>query len=482
MNQVQSQHLATEQKLQQRLTPLQVQFVRLLEMNEAEAADEVRRALDEMPALEAVDDAAPEPGVTGGIDGGSRLFAGAAALRDRDLARGARDDDDDRPDRGFPDEGPTLIEYLETQLAQTEEITPDQRLIGRYVIGNIDGNGYLTRSLQAIADDITIAEGHDVTAGEVGRVLDVIKGFDPAGVGATSLRECLMLQLQRGRRDVTSVTALTILRDQFDLFAKKHFDRIANILGITPENMRDAVETIGRLNPKPGASFASGAHEVTRHIVPDFEVEPDDEGRVTVRMPNDIPELRVEQSFTEEAEIPAASSRGAADARYFIKRNRQDAQNFIRVISMRRETLYRVMSAIVKIQHRFFVTGDESTIRPMVLRDIAALTGYDISVISRATQEKYVATPTGLYPLKFFFNEASRGADPDLTHHRLVAEIRKLVDAEDKRSPLSDEALTAALREGGLDVARRTVAKYRERLGIPVARLRRETLAGKQNS
>lgn len=478
MNQGQSQHLATEQRLQQRLTPLQVQFVRLLEMNEAEAADEVRRALDEMPALEAVDDDVPHDAIGDGADGVGRLFAGASALRDRDLARGAANDAD-RGDRGISADEPTLMEYLETQLAQTDDITARQQLIGRYIIGNIDSNGYLTRSLQAIADDITIAEGDDVSAGEVGRVLDVIKGFDPAGVGASSLRECLMLQLQRARRDVTTVTALTILRDQFDLFAKKHFDKIANILGITPENMRDAVEAISRLNPKPGAAFASGTHEVTRHIVPDFEVEPDDSGQVTVRMPNDIPELRVEQSFAEDAEIPAASGRGAADARYFIKRNRLDAQNFIRVVSMRRETLYRVMSAIVKIQHRFFLTGDESAIRPMVLRDIAALTGYDISVISRATQEKYVATPTGLYPLKFFFNEASRGADSDLTHHRLVAEIRRLVEAEDKRSPLSDEALTASLREAGMDVARRTVAKYRERLGIPVARLRRETLSKK---
>lgn len=476
------QNLTTQQRMQQRLTPLQVQFVRMLEMNDAEMRDEVRRALDEMPALEAVSDSdamQPEDGdipVEAAGDDTRAAFddeypRNAFALRD--FAGNSRDEVSDRA--VSPDE-PTLIEHLETQLAQYEGLSPDQLLIGTYIIGNLDNNGYLTRSLQAIADDIAIAEGHDTSPREVGEVLAVIQTFDPAGVGASSLRECLMLQLENAPREVANVTALKIIRDYFDLFSKKHFDKIANILGISPDNMKAAVEAIEKLNPKPGASFATGDHEVTRHVVPDFEVTLDDDGQVRLTMLNSIPELRVEQSFAEDTEIPAASSRNASQARLFIRQNRADAQNFIRIVEMRRQTLYRVMAAIVKLQHRFFQTGEEGDIRPMVLRDVAALTGYDLSVISRATQEKYVATPVGMYPLKFFFNEPSGSGDSAITHHRLVAEIRKMIEDEDKRSPLTDDALTERLKAMGLDVARRTVAKYRERLGFPVARLRRQTL------
>lgn len=471
------QKQVAQQRLQQRLTPLQVQFVRMLEMSDAEMQDEVARALEEMPALEAV----PSDGAAAD----DAAFAGRDAADDgRDeayWARGyvARDFGGRRDgiaDRAVSPDEPTLIEHLETQLAQHEGVTPGERLIGRYVIGNIDSNGYLTRSLQAIADDVTIAEGHEVTAADVARVVDIIKEFDPAGVGASSLKECLELQLGRARRDVATVTALKIVRDHFDLFSKKHFDRIANILGISAENMRQAIAVVSRLNPKPGAAFAAGDSDITSHVEPDFEVSADDRGEVVLTMPNSIPELRIEQSFAEDTPLPEATARNAAQARLFIRQSRADAQSFIRVVEMRRQTLYRVMAAIVRLQHRFFVTGEESDIRPMVLRDVAALTGYDLSVISRATQQKYVATPTGIYPLKFFFNEPSGTPGSETTHHRLVAEIRSLVDQEDKNAPLTDDALTARLAAMGLDVARRTVAKYRERMGIPVARLRRQSI------
>lgn len=496
MSAKQSQKLATEQKLQQRLTPLQVQFVRMLEMPEAEAEEEVRRALEEMPALEAVD--ADEHRLPEGEEGEytqesahemqlgdysspddvpDAMLSDSRALGGRDLSSPADYSALPEPSTGFGDEATTLYDSLNAQLAQLEGITPEDLTIGRYIIGNLDANGYMVRDLNALVDDIAIAEGVDVTSQRVEEIYALVRTLDPAGVGAVDLRDCLLLQLKRLPRSAATVTATEIVSHYFDLFSKKHFDRIRAALGISAENLKDALTVITRLNPKPGAQLGGGgiAGDTARHIIPDFVVEADENNsRLTLTMPSRIPELRVERSFSEENEVPAASGRHAQDARLFIRKNREDASNFIRIVSMRRETLYRVMSAILKLQRDFFLTGDESLVRPMVLRDVAALTGYDLSAISRATQGKYVATSTGLYPLKFFFNERTKDAPDAATSRGVEARIREIIAREDKSSPLSDEQITALLNEGGAGIARRTVAKYRERLGFPVARLRRE--------
>ena len=263
----------------------------------------------------------------------------------------------------------------------------------------------------------------------------------------------------------------------FDLFSKKHFDRILSAASLSEEELRRALAVITRLNPKPGAALTGGgvAEEVSGQITPDFTVEADEaHGVLTLTMPGNIPRLQVERSFAEDTPLPEGNDRRARDARLFIQSNRQDARNFIRIVEMRRTTLYRVMSAILKLQRPFFLSGDEALIQPMVLRDVAALTGYDLSVISRATQGKYVATAAGVYPLKFFFNEKGRDMAEGTTAHSVMARIKEIIGEEDKSSPLSDEQITALLAEAGLEVARRTVAKYRERLGFPVARLRKE--------
>ena len=304
----------------------------------------------------------------------------------------------------------------------------------------------------------------------------MVRSLDPAGVGATDLRDCLLLQLDRMRRSTEQLTAREIIRDYFDLFSKRHFDKIASALGITRDALDDALAVISRLNPKPGALLApSGLEDRSRHISPDFLVEPDSDGNLSLTLLNRIPELNVSQTFAEDTPLPPASQREAAAARLFIKSRRDDAQGFIRLISMRQEALYRVMAAIMAVQREFFLTDDPSRLRPMVLRDIAARTGYDLSVVSRATQGKYVATPRGTYPLKMLFNERSKDNDDATTSPRISAFLTELVEAEDKAKPLSDEQLTSLLRARGLDIARRTVAKYRERLGFPVARLRKQT-------
>lgn len=498
MAKAQSQRLSAEQRLQQRLTPLQVQFVRMLEMPEAEAEEEVRRALDELPALEAVErDETADTDATG-FNETARDMQMADYSTDEEVPDGMLDDSRTltriadlrpvsagdssaypvaEPATGFGEENVTLFESLMTQLSQSEGVSPDDLTIGRYIIGNLDPNGYMDRTLQEVSDDIAISEGIDISLEDVRRVVELVRGLDPAGVGATDLRDCLILQLRRMPRTTETVTALEILNNYFDLFSKKHFDRIRTALGISPEALREALAVITRLNPKPGATHGPGGigADTARHITPDFVVEADnDTHALTLSMPSNIPELQIERSFTEEMEVSPASGRRSGDAGLFIRRNRNDARNFIRLVSMRRETLWRVMSAILKLQHDFFATGDETLIRPMVLRDIAALTGYDLSVISRATQGKYVATSGGIYPLKFFFNERTKDTPDAATTHGIIARIRSIIAEEDKSAPLSDEQITSRLADAGLDIARRTVAKYRERLGFPVARLRRQ--------
>ena len=271
--------------------------------------------------------------------------------------------------------------------------------------------------------------------------------------------------------------AREIVSDYFDIFSLRHFDRLASALGVSREQLREADEVIRSLDPKPASRFSeSDADERARHIIPDFYVEVDQNDRITVTMPNNIPELSIERSFdvsSDNTVREADMSRSRREALAFISRKRQEASDFIELLRMRRVTLMNVMEAIARLQREFFITEDEGSLRPMVLRDIAAVTGQDISVISRATAGKYVATQGGVYPLKFFFNERM-GESDEVSSREVMAAIQHLIEDEDSASPLSDDAITARLTAQGYDIARRTVAKYRERLGIPVARLRKK--------
>ncbi len=484
-----SQQLSQTQGLRQKLTPQQVRFVRLLEMTGPEIEEEVRRAVEDMPALEASDSA--EHAVEPLTEDGDKFSETPEQLSRADFAS-----DDDVPDNYIPGStgqghrdfqlpdpsvspdsyGETLYESLTRQIDQQLELTDDERLAASHIIGNIDNNGYMTRGPQAIADDILMTEGVDIAPETVSRVWELTRTLDPAGIGATDLRDCLLLQLDRLPRSTEQLTAREVIRDHFDLLSKRHFDKIASALGITRDALDDALALIGRLNPKPGAILASSPlDDRSRHIAPDFLVEPDPDGNLTLTLLNRIPELTIAQTFAEDTPLPPASPRETAAARLFIKSRREDARGFIRLISMRQEALYRVMAAIMATQRDFFLSDDPARLRPMVLRDIAEATGYDLSVISRATQGKYVATPRGLYPLKMLFNERSKENDDATTSPRISAFLAELIEAEDKAHPLSDERLTTLLRDRGLDIARRTVAKYRERLGFPVARLRKQT-------
>ncbi len=471
-----------EQRLQLRLSPMQMRLVRMLEMTEPEIEEEVRREVDDNPALEVVDTPAAGEEPTEAY-GESAEQMQLADYRDEDdippyrLEANNRSADDVRFEPVAVAAGESLMESLMSQLAETD-LSQRQLAIARYIVGNIDDNGYMTRTLPQIDDDLAIDAGIEVDMAEIKDIFARIRTLDPAGVGAYDLRDCLSLQLRRMPDSEAVRTAREIVDNYFDVFSLRHFDRLTSLLGISRESLREADEVIRSLDPKPASRFGeSDADDRARHIVPDFYVEVDRNDRITVSMPGNLPELAIERSFDVDDEISVAdtgeTSMRKREALSFISSKRRDASDFIELLRMRRVTLMKVMEAIARWQREFFLSEDESRLRPMVLKDIAGAIGMDISVVSRATAGKYVATQGGVYPLKFFFNERV-SEDEDASSREILLALRVLIQEEAPSSPLSDDALTARLTEMGYNIARRTVAKYRERLGIPVARLRKK--------
>ncbi len=465
-------------KQQQKLSPAQVRYVKMLEMTGPEIEEEVRHEVEDNPALERVDDPAVDTG-EGGQESAEQMQR--ADYRDDDIPSyrlEARNHSvNDRYHEPMAVAGINLSEYLMEQLRHSGATDSIVRL-APYIIGNLDRNGYLRRSLHSIADDIAMDLAIDVEPSLLDDTFEAIRRLDPAGICAVDLRDCLSLQLRRlDRNDPAVALATSIVETHFDTFSRMHFDRLAQSLGVSLDTLRRAVDVIRSLNPKPAAAFDSADDDVAHTIIPDFsvDVEGDD---INLSLLNNIPELRVDATFTDQSEIPGESTTGRRQANAFIAERRDRANEFINMLRQRQQTLFRVMAAIVKIQRDFFLTDDESRLRPMVLKDIAALTGYDLSVISRATSSKYVVTRSGIYPLKFFFNESIPGSVGDeeetASSRALIAALRQIIDNEDPRHPLSDLAITKQLGDKGITVARRTVSKYRERLGIPVARLRRK--------
>lgn len=463
-----------EQRQVQRLSPLQVRYVRMLEMTGPEVEEEVRRELDDNPALERTD--------TSGDDR-EQFSESAEELQMNDYAN-----EDEMPsyrlearnhsasDRYYEPTaiqgGLNLAEYLGEQLAHTP-LTERQRSVARYIIGNIDDNGYLQRPLRQIGDDLAFTLGIDLQREELDDIFDAVRQLDPAGICAVDLRDCLLLQLRRRKPTPSVQVATEIVADYFDLFSRKHYDQLLSALSLTADELREAVAVIRTLNPKPGSAFEESDADTAHSIIPDFSVETEGE-RITLTLLNNVPDLQVEHTFASASdEIPPGTPARQRQALAFLRDRRESAESFIRVLRMRQETLYRVMSAVVQWQRDFFLTDDESRLKPMILKDIAGVTGYDLSVISRATAGKYVATRGGVYPIKFFFNERPKD-DDDVSSHEIVAALKDIISGEDHRRPLSDQAITGLLNKRGYDIARRTVAKYRERLGLPVARLRKK--------
>lgn len=479
-----SQNIGLEQRTTLRLSRQQLRFVRLLEFNAPELDEAVERELEENPALEG--ERMPQ-GETGESPG---------AREDRELLRrmaANRAGEGEMPDlQGVtPDSGESLYDYLRRELSQ-RDIPEEVRRVADYVAGSLDSNGYLRREPRSLADDLTFTEGIPTDEAEIRGALAVIRDLEPYGVGASSLQECLEIQLTHLAPSDDRDNALRIIREEFREFSMRHDNRLRTRLKMTEEEVRRATALIRTLNPKPGASVGSSAADNGNVIVPDFIVSRDEEGELNISLNNSIPELRVDESFAEAARALKEHSARRSDDRQdernraFILNRYNDARDFIKILRKRQQTMMDVMTAIVSLQREYFETEDVYTLRAMIIKDVAARTGLDVSVISRATANKHVATPWGVFPLRFFFSDSvSESArtegdegneeNPDvLTNRKIEAEIRRLVETEDKRHPLSDEKIRALMEAEGYDVSRRTVAKYRDRIGIPVARLRRE--------
>lgn len=476
--------MTLEQKLTQRLSPIQLQLVPLLEMTNTEFDDRVKEEIDDNPALE-VNEENNDDNLDKTEDGDT-FNETSDQLQANDYG-----DEDDRPytkssysggnSNDMPDPvvvaESTLSDYLLEQIHE-RDLTEKQSTIAEYIIGNLEDNGYLTRSTHAIADDITFGgTGLVVDTPEVDAMLNMVRELDPPGIAATDLRDCLLLQLKRKPDTEVNRLAYEIIDKHFDIFSKKHFDKICAVMNIDNAKLKEVLTAISALNPKPGNAFNGSTSEMhSQQITPDFEVDADNDD-LTLTLLNNVPELQIAQSYSEINDHYSKQkpiSRREKDEATEVRRCYDKASSFIKVMKMRQETLFNTMSDIVRRQHDFFVTGDETLLKPMILKDIANDTGYDVSVISRATSNKYVTTPWGVYPLKFFFSEGlSHESGEDVSSLKIKKLLKDIIDNEDKHRPVSDQRLCLMLRNKGYDIARRTVTKYRKQMSIPVARLRR---------
>jgi RNA polymerase sigma-54 factor len=352
--------------------------------------------------------------------------------------------------------------------------------LAEYIIGNIDEDGYLRRELEAISDDLAFSLNIDSNEEELLKILRIIQDFDPVGVGARDLRECLLLQIRaKDQTNPDVMLATEIIRYHFDEFTRKHYDKIKSKLDATDEELKDAIEEILHLNPKPGSSFSDPLNKTTHVIIPDFILE-NDEGVLEISLNGrNTPELRISRTYSDMLESYSAAknkrSTEQKEAVTFVKQKLDSAKWFIDAIKQRQNTLLVTMNAILEYQKEYFEEGDETRLRPMILKDIADKTNLDISTISRVANSKYIQTHFGIFPLKFFFSEGLQTESGEEVSTREIKKIlQDCIDKEEKRKPLTDDKLAAILQEKGYHIARRTVAKYREQLNIPVARMRKE--------
>jgi RNA polymerase sigma-54 factor len=479
-----------QQKLLQKLSPQQIQMIKLLEIPTLQIDQRIKKELEENPALEE----GPEDEDNIQAEGEMEDQAGESDKDQEEFTIDDYMDEEDIPDYRLQsnnyskdDEkrteipfsgGSSFHEYLESQLG-LRNLDDKQKILGEYILGNIDEDGYLRREIVNIVDDLAFLQNVSTDEKELEEVLKVIQDLEPAGVGARNLRECLLLQLEKRDGSQPAVQlAHTILEQYFDEFSKRHYDRIINRLGIEESELKGAIEEILKLNPKPGGLYSDPYTRSSQPIIPDFILEHSEDGFDLHLNSRNLPELRLSAAYSEmlhEYSRDKSNKKEMKDAVMFVKQKIDSAKWFIDAIKQRQNTLLLTMNAILEYQKEYFVDGDETKLRPMILKDVAEMTGLDISTVSRVANSKYIQTHFGIFPLKFFFSE---GLQTDTGEEVSTREIKRIlqdcIDNESKRRPLTDERLTEILQEKGYQIARRTVAKYREQLGIPVARLRKE--------
>lgn len=470
------------QKLEQRLSPQQIQLMKLLQVPTMELDQRIKQEIEENPALEEGAEIEEEE------FGDEQETDDISEDEDFDIADYLSDDADyktqtsnkgkDDEEKVIPLSGDqTFQERLSEQLYLLD-FDKQKFMIAQTIIGNLDESGYLNREVDAIVDDLAFSANLMTDEDEVESVLLEIQELDPAGIGARDLQECLLIQIKRKQDgDITKYTAKKILEEYFEEFTKKHYTKILKKLEISDEDLKDAIAEIVKLNPKPGGSSKEAAGNY-QQIIPDFQIV-ENEGRLQLTLNGrNAPALKVSRdykSMLQKYAEGAASSKADKEAMTFVKQKLDGAKWFIDAIKQRQNTLLLTMDAIMNYQKQYFLSGDETNLRPMILKDIAEEVNLDISTISRVANSKYVQTDHGIFSLKFFFSESlSTDSGEEVSTREVKKILSEAVEGEEKRKPLTDEKLAQLLKDKGYNIARRTVAKYREQLNIPVARLRKE--------
>jgi RNA polymerase sigma-54 factor len=503
------QKLGLHQSLQQKLSPQQIQFIKLLQIPTMELEARIQEELEINPALEEGKDDIFEQGEN--IDNNSEEsyeeefdnFDGEEESYDDYESNGDEVNIDDylqaeeesyktqMNNSGGDDEdrqmpipvGITFFESLESQLGYLR-LDERESIIGKQIIGSLDNDGYLRREIPAIVNDLAFTQNVETNEEEVMNILKKIQRFDPPGVGARNLQECLLIQLKRKKEEELHTEeechqlelAIEIIEHNFEEFTKKHYPKIEKRLNISEEELKPIIKIITKLNPKPGETGEGDG--ATQYIIPDFIVTNNNGKLDLILNARNAPELRISRSFAEMLDTYHKSNKNdkaIKETISFVKQKLDAAKWFIDAIKQRQQTLLKTMQAIIEFQYDFFLEGDESKLKPMILKDVAEKIGMDISTVSRVANSKTVQTEFGVYPLKYFFSEgiATEGGE-DVSSREVKAKLKEFVDNEDKKKPLSDDKLEKMLHDAGYLIARRTVAKYREQLGIPVARLRKE--------
>ncbi len=479
-------------KLSQKLSPQQIQLMKLIQLPTQAFEQRLLEEMNENPALESgkEDEEIYEKDEFDNNDeyddyeGSDNIDADDINI-DEYLSNDETPDyktqtnnySDDDDDRESPLSAPVSFHQDLINQLNTFILTDDQRDIAEFLVGSIDDDGYLRRSIQDIVDDMAFTQAIYTDEKTVEKILQVVHQLEPSGVGARDLQECLLLQLKHKTPTEYVDLAIDIIENQFDAFTKKHYDKLLQKYGVSQEQLKKAIEEIEKLNPKPGGSF-TGNNKITEHIIPDFAIRIiDDELELTLNGRN-APSLHVSKDYQEMMQTYKNSkdkSHSQKDAVQFIKQKLDSAKWFIDAIKQRQETLYVTMNAIMHFQRDYFLDGEETSLKPMILKDIADMVGLDISTVSRVANSKYVDTPYGTKLIKEFFSEAMKNTEgEDVSTLEIKKILQNTIEEEDKSKPLPDDQLAEILKEKGYPIARRTIAKYREQLDIPVARMRKK--------
>lgn len=481
------QNLSLQQKLLQKLSPQQIQVIKLLEIPTLLLEQRIKKELEENPVLELEsegqepeednetrDDAEPDADVDKDEFTFDDYYDEEEDIPSYKLNVNNYSKDDVYVDIPFSI-GTSFHEFLYEQLGMVK-FTEEEKQLAEYIIGNIDDDGYLRRDLVAISDDLAFNMNIEISEDELLKILKVIQEFDPPGVGARDLRECLLIQLNKKKGDEQH-TSYKILSDFFDEFTKKHYTKIQSKLELSDKELKDAIDHILKLNPKPGSSYSNPLNKSNQHIVPDFMLESIDGELILSLNQRNVPDLKINETYLGMLRALGQNHKDKSkkEALQFVKEKLDSAKWFIDALQQRQTTLLLTMSEIINFQHEYFQDGDETKLRPMILKDIAERTELDISTISRVSNSKYIQTHFGIYPLKYFFSEGLQKDDGEEVSTREIKKIlQDCIENEDKLKPLTDDKLALILKKKTYNIARRTVAKYREQLGIPVARLRKE--------